>query len=295
MFLSLPPEVRLLIYKQALAQDHEECPCCRHTNSRTLLDLAAVCQEIRREVLPVLEKDSHADTEPTPIQITANSVKILGKNIPTRKLVRFTPPTMISLTRNWLLQIEIDCFLAHPPANFQHLPQIINPNFPAAPMPPGRARARLIELQQEASAWVSKGLEWTILQLQVDPAALPQVSVELTCAGPLHYPPPQPLGCRWVSPDPDSVSISTRNVLELDDTAHHHHRQLLAFDVGELLEDCANGIQWPSYSQRLWWSAMARVGGEPAAVRRGLLRAWKWLGVDNRKFARKMERAMEGG
>lgn len=285
-FLIIPAEIRLLIYHQALPQDVGRQQCGKYTDRQTLLNLAAVCNQIRTEALPVLQNDILNDSTPTPILISSQSVQIFGKEIPISDLIRYTPPAIISLYPKWLLDIGLDCHMAHPPADLRTIPQL-NPNYPAA-ISMRQLRDRKALLEQECSLWIAKGLEWVILHLQ-ESAALPNVSVRLSCdcasCG------SEQLSCCWVPP-PEGAS-GNRHALETDMPRIYGQP---AFDVAEILEDCRDSIYYPAFSQRLWHGVMFSARpylSQAPELRTRLYEAWKWLGIDSRKSSTTLGEAMD--
>ncbi|KAI4116389.1 MAG: hypothetical protein LQ338_007721 [Usnochroma carphineum] len=282
-------EIRIAIYHQALLQETTDCLIFKYTERQNFLKIISICHQTETEAIALLQNDTLLNKNTfVPVQISTTKVRILGKDVPTSDLIRFNIPNIVSQFSNWLFTIEMDCAIAHPPPILRTSPPH-NPHFPNY-LSERMLHRRLEQMEYKCHAWLCKGLEWVIRQLQVKYIKLPHVSVRLLCPC-LHYG-LRPISCSWIFPHATEHSRDMC-ALELDLPASSGQP---AYDLCRLLGEAGDDIQYPGRLQREWQGLL--VAAQPyfaqsPELRRRLYAAWKWLGIDKEKFETGLQEAYD--
>ncbi|KAL8717176.1 MAG: hypothetical protein Q9225_005552 [Loekoesia sp. 1 TL-2023] len=238
LFLRLPAEIRVLIYRHILVEDGTR---------RTMFSIASVSRLIRKEAVSLLRDDVLHDDTHIPITISPRKVTILGKDLPCSKLTRYMPPLIMVLMRNWFITIRLDCFS---PLSGHARPLIrgvivsgsgpiqmsdLITSFHVLPEP---------SLSREAhDAGILRGLEWIIRQLRKGKFIhRSSIFIRLVCG---CYFFGYAIECYWLMPE---------KLLRIDTTKFSRDQSGSSYEMAVLryVYRCQDSIIHPERQRRAW-------------------------------------------
>lgn len=238
LFLRLPAEIRVLIYRRILVEDGTR---------RTMFSITSVSRLIRKEAVSLLRDNVLHDDKHIPITISPRQVTILGKDLPCSKLTQYMPPLVMALMRNWFITLRLDCFSSLP-SDPQSLGRVA--------MVSGSGLIQLSDtieflhvlpepsLSREAhDAGILEGLEWIIRWLRKGKFIhRSSIFIRLVCG---CYSYGRAIKCYWLIPE---------KVLRIDTTSFPRDQTGSSYEMAVLryVYRCQDSIIHPERQRKAW-------------------------------------------